>query len=306
MLGSVYLVKTNPDLKKRAFLVKSPAFLSFNVSCYDNVGLGLEDEISENSIIRFGKKYSSIADALHNLGSTNFNGNIPTISKTSTLSQKLALNISLNDYWVNSHNNILDASSSTGCIKLGTSIFGIIGGIDGDKHLLTSDSDTYVDVVIDNHYFKINNKNFILIEKVNGEWKVISHNAVSYGNTESFGLTDTVGIIINKSGHYVDAFGRTGNVAIKGSDLDRPNNLVADDAGKEFFQNNIGYPIWWDGSKWVNALGFAPSLTKGTTELRPGFNVGEDEGFEYYDTTLKKKILWNGTAWVNVDGTALS
>lgn len=305
MLGSVYLIKTNTDLKKRAFLVESTAQLSFNVSCYDNWGLGLEDEIAENSIIRFGKKYSSIGDALNNLGSTYFNGNIPTISKTSTLRQKLALNISANDYWVNSRNTTLDVGSSTNCIKLGVNVFSIIGGVDGDKHLLTSDSDAYRDVVVDNHYFRINNNNFILIEKVNGVWKVISHNAISLGSTESFGLVEKIGIIVNLAGHFVDAFGRTGNVAIKGSDTDRPKSLVADDAGKEFFQNNIDCPIWWNGSKWVNALGFAPSLTKGTTELRPGFNVGEDEGFEYYDTTLKKKILWNGTDWVNMDGTEL-
>lgn len=306
MLGSVYLIKTNLNLKKRAFLVKNTAYLSFNVSCYDDWGLGLEDEIAENSIIRFGKKYSSIGDALNNLGSTNFNGNLPTISKTSTSSKKLALNISVNDFWANDVNTTLDAGSSTGCIKLGTNVYSIIGGVDGDKHLLTSNSDTFREVALDNYFFRINNKNFILIEKVNGVWKVISHNAISYDSTESFGLSSKYGIIANKAGSYVDAFGRTGNVPIKGSDMDRPKTLTADDAGKEFFQDNINCPIWWNGSKWINALGFAPSRTKGTTALRPGFNVGEDEGFEYYDTTLKKKILWNGISWVNMDGTALT
>lgn len=306
MLGSVYCLNIDSSKKRRGYSVKNTARLAFDVSCYDDIGFKIKDEIAEGVLTRFGKKYSSIGDALNNLWSTSFVENIPTIKKSSTETHKLALNISANDYWINDTNTILSVWSSTDCIKLGTNIYGMEGGIDGDKHLLTSDSDTYRDVMLDDHYFRINNKNFILLEKVNGVWKVIGHNAVSYGSTESFGVTDYYGLIINKVGKYVDAFGRTGNVAIKGSDMDRPKTLTADDAGKEFFQDNINCPIWWNGSKWINALGFAPSRTKGTTALRPGFNVGEDEGFEYYDTTLKKKILWNGTAWVNIDGTALS
>lgn len=94
-------------------------------------------------------------------------------------------------------------------------------------------------------------------------------------------------------------------VKTSGTTDERPS-YIALYVGFMFFDTTLNMPIWWNGSKWINVLGFTPSLTKGTTELRPVFNIGENEGFEYYDTTLKKKILWNGTAWVNMDGTQLS
>jgi len=56
--------------------------------------------------------------------------------------------------------------------------------------------------------------------------------------------------------------------------------------------------------KLVDANGYPPAKSKGTTAQRPTPSL-EFEGFEYYDTNLKKKILCNGTTWVNVDGTPL-
>lgn len=90
-------------------------------------------------------------------------------------------------------------------------------------------------------------------------------------------------------------------------------NLVSSDSlpalyntkGKAFFCTDLNKPLWFNGSKWLDALGNAAGITKGNTSQRPSLN-GESEGFEYYDTSLKKKILWNGTAWVNMDGTKLA
>ena len=90
-------------------------------------------------------------------------------------------------------------------------------------------------------------------------------------------------------------------------------NLVSSDSlpalyntkGKSFYCTDVNKPLWFNGSKWLDALGNAAEITKGNTSQRPSLNQ-ESEGFEYYDTSLKKKILWNGTNWVNLDGTELT
>lgn len=89
-------------------------------------------------------------------------------------------------------------------------------------------------------------------------------------------------------------------------------NLVSSDSlpalyntkGKSFYCTDLNKPLWFNGSKWLDALGNVAEITKGNTSQRPSLNE-ESEGFEYYDTSLKKKILWNGTNWVNLDGTEL-
>ena len=70
------------------------------------------------------------------------------------------------------------------------------------------------------------------------------------------------------------------------------------------YNKTYSLPMWWNGSKWVDAQNNTPNLKSGATENRPTLKPS-DKGFEYYDTTLKKKILWNGTAWVNLDGSSL-
>lgn len=70
------------------------------------------------------------------------------------------------------------------------------------------------------------------------------------------------------------------------------------------YNKTYSLPMWWNGSKWVDAQNNTPNLKSGATENRPTLK-SSDKGFEYYDTTLKKKILWNGTAWVNLDGSSL-
>lgn len=62
-------------------------------------------------------------------------------------------------------------------------------------------------------------------------------------------------------------------------------------------------PAWWNGSKWVDAKGFAIARTVGTTAQRPTLTAS-DNGYPYFDTTLKKPIWWNGSAWVDATGTS--
>lgn len=75
--------------------------------------------------------------------------------------------------------------------------------------------------------------------------------------------------------------------------------------GKPFYCADLNKPLWFNGSKYLDALGNVAKITKGTTSQRPSLNK-ENEGFTYYDTNLKKKILWNGSAWVNLDGSPLN
>lgn len=90
-------------------------------------------------------------------------------------------------------------------------------------------------------------------------------------------------------------------------------NLVSSDSlpalyntkGKAFYCTDLNKPLWFNGSKWLDALGNVAEITRGNTSQRPSRNK-ENEGFEYYDTSLKKKILWNGTNWVNLDGSPLN
>lgn len=71
--------------------------------------------------------------------------------------------------------------------------------------------------------------------------------------------------------------------------------------GLQYFDTTLNKPVYWTGSKWVDALYNNPDiLTKGTTTQRPTLTQN-DEGFQYYDTTLHEPIWWNGTQWI--DGT---
>lgn len=73
--------------------------------------------------------------------------------------------------------------------------------------------------------------------------------------------------------------------------------------GTFYFQKNK--PTWSTGTKWIDANGYSPALSKGTTEERPvlqhvvetpegetlvGDLLPEDMGFEYFDTDLGKPI----------------
>lgn len=80
--------------------------------------------------------------------------------------------------------------------------------------------------------------------------------------------------------------------------------LTSDDIGYSQFYTTYNMPLWYDGSKFVDALGYKALLKRGTTANRPSLS-STDYGYQYYDSDLKKYIVWDGTAWVNIDGTAL-
>ena len=80
-----------------------------------------------------------------------------------------------------------------------------------------------------------------------------------------------------------------------GSTLNRPTDV---ESGFLYWDSSYG-PIWWNGTKWVNANGFAPHITYGAGGSRP---ESPDIGTQYYDTILNKPIWWTGTKWVDATG----
>lgn len=306
MLGTIHCIVTSKDnvKNKRAFYIGDRARFNFDASHYTNWGYGLESVFNEK-VYRFGKKYISMDAALNNVGITSFENDIPLITDSSYSERQLALNVSANKFRTWNGGTTLVINKGDTCVKLQTSIFSITGGVDGQKILITSNSEDYVQVAFDGRFFIINNDNFILTERVNENWKILSHNAVSFNSTESIGFISGKGLIINKKGTYRDAFDRAGNVAVVGSFNERPAILTEEDKGKEYFDTSLNRPIWWDGNKWIDAQNNTGYKNKGASNVRPNTNK-QDEGFVYYDTTLKKLILWNGSDWVNIDGTALT
>ena len=72
--------------------------------------------------------------------------------------------------------------------------------------------------------------------------------------------------------------------------------------GMTLFDKDTSLPVWWDGIKWINALGIdVNKKNKGDTNVRPKLDI-ENIGFIYYDTTLNKPIWWDGTKWVDATG----
>ena len=67
-----------------------------------------------------------------------------------------------------------------------------------------------------------------------------------------------------------------------------------------------GKLLFFNGTYWVDALGFKCALKKGNTSSRPSFLDANDAGYLYFDTSLSKLVVWNGSAWTNLDGTALT
>lgn len=91
----------------------------------------------------------------------------------------------------------------------------------------------------------------------------------------------------------------------RGSRSERPTlGNESYNKGVRFFDTTLNKPIYWNGSKWIDADTYeSDKLRIGTTTQRP---TGVPASFRYYDTSIKKMILWNGNEWVNVDGTNLT
>ena len=75
--------------------------------------------------------------------------------------------------------------------------------------------------------------------------------------------------------------------------------------GFEFFDDNVKKPIWWEGSKWIDAMGNLPTKNYGTTENRPTGLSYDDIGIQYFDRTIMKPIWWAGSGWVDATGVSV-
>jgi hypothetical protein len=89
-----------------------------------------------------------------------------------------------------------------------------------------------------------------------------------------------------------------------GTTTQRPTP-VSTNIGYQYYDTTLNKSIWWNGSKWVDNMGFTAGLTRGTTAQRPTLN-STDYGYIYYDSQLGKYIVWKGTVWANMDGTPLA
>ena len=63
-----------------------------------------------------------------------------------------------------------------------------------------------------------------------------------------------------------------------------------------YFDNELGIPVWWNGSKYVDNNGFTAALKKGPSSSRPTL-TSDDEGYVYYDTDMNVNIIWDGEKW---------
>lgn len=101
---------------------------------------------------------------------------------------------------------------------------------------------------------------------------------------------------------WVDEKGFLARYNRHGSTEDRPNDLTSGQLSFEYYDQTIGIPIIWNGTKFITYDGFTPVRVKGETNVRPNYLVVDDAGARYFDITLNKPIWWNGTEWVTSDG----
>lgn len=68
--------------------------------------------------------------------------------------------------------------------------------------------------------------------------------------------------------------------------------------GYEYFDTDLGYIIYWDGTRWVDSDGNpADGLHIGTTEQRP---TNIKFGFHYFNTDLNTFQVYNGSKWITL------
>lgn len=77
-------------------------------------------------------------------------------------------------------------------------------------------------------------------------------------------------------------------------------DVSIDNTGYCFFDTTLNKPVFWNGTKWVDAEGFNAVATRGTTADRP---TDVNIGYKYYDTGLGKYIYYAGSGrWVDEEG----
>ncbi len=73
-----------------------------------------------------------------------------------------------------------------------------------------------------------------------------------------------------------------------------------------YLDTDLGKPIWWDGTYWIDADGNRADLPhSGTTLQRPAI-ADVKIGFDYFDTTTGNLYVSDGTQWVRITDTTLS
>lgn len=61
--------------------------------------------------------------------------------------------------------------------------------------------------------------------------------------------------------NQVDNFTQNATIPVYGTTADRPTESLQ--VGQVYFDTSFGYPVWWNGSFWVNALGYPSFVTSG-------------------------------------------
>lgn len=93
--------------------------------------------------------------------------------------------------------------------------------------------------------------------------------------------------------------------ANSGNTDNRPKGLAnfCSAGGFNYYDFTLNRPIWWTGTKWIDAIGREAIVSKGKTTERPSLGDTND-GFEYYDTDLDMPIYWDTRTqrWLGADG----
>ena len=204
--------------------------------------------------------------------------------------------------YVDDDNNIVESSTATKLDGPHLDFVNNTVSVKGSKNIFFSSYPHYISGLIANNIIKVSDATSL---RYGVPTKPLAKELYIHNNIFDIRGNKTKGNILsaprenvfNYDNIYLDnkTFGNT---------LNTPKKLGIEDTGYLYYDKSLDYPIWWNGTNWVDSEGNSASKNKGTTAERPILN-STNEGFEYYDTTLKKKILWNSTDWVNIDGTAL-
>ena len=81
------------------------------------------------------------------------------------------------------------------------------------------------------------------------------------------------------------------------NNIDSVENDVTTIKHDSYFDEELGIPLWWNGSKYVDNNGFTPGLKKGPSASRPTNLISDDNGYVYYDTDMNVNIIWDGEKW---------
>lgn len=204
--------------------------------------------------------------------------------------------------YVDDDNNIVESSTATKLDGPHLDFVNNTVSVKGSKNILFSSYPNYISGLIANNIIKVSDATSL---RYDAPSKPLAKELYIHNNIFDIRGNNTKGNIISAPIENVFNFDNIylGNKTF-GDTLNTPKKLGIEDTGYPYYDKSLNYPIWWNGTNWVDSEGNRASKNKGTTAERPILN-STNEGFEYYDNTLKKKILWNGAEWTNMDGTAL-